>query len=145
MSNARSSRRDAIRKALAIRAGDAPDPSAVAEANLSTWHQVVAQLAPVIGARGVDVLVGRSLHLTRARLSWFALALDDANKTDTLESFQERLRERDTAVATEASFVLLVQFTELLATLIGEPLTDRLLSPVWTPQPVYENEKEITT
>jgi hypothetical protein len=36
------------------------------------------------------------------------------------------------AVAAEASAALLATFTELLATLIGAPLTDRLLDPVWT-------------
>ena len=51
-------------------AGEAPDASAIAEATLNTWRQVAARLAPVIGARGVDALFSRSLHVTSQDLPW---------------------------------------------------------------------------
>ena len=56
--------REAIRRALAHSAGGDPDASAVAEATLSIWHQVAALLAPVIGARGVEILSVSYTHLT---------------------------------------------------------------------------------
>ena len=68
--------REAIRGTLAQRAGEAPDASAVAEATLSTWRQVAVRLAPVIGARGVDVLFSRSLHLTSKAFPWLAMVGD---------------------------------------------------------------------
>jgi hypothetical protein len=41
------------------------------------------------------------------------------------------LAAQHTGTAQEAAFTLLLTFTELLATLIGESLTERLLAPVW--------------
>ena len=55
------------------------------------------------------------------------------DKTDPLANLRASLEAIDPVVGTAASFALLVTFTELLATLIGESLTDRLLDPVWAP------------
>ena len=134
-------RRQAIRTTLAHRAGDAPDASAVAEATLSTWHQVAARLAPVIGARGVDVLFSRALHLTSTAFPWLAMAGVHRDNPAPLASFRACLEARETAVAAEASYALMVTFTELLATLIGESLMERLLGSIWaSPPPASEQE-----
>lgn len=126
---------ETIRRTLAFHAGSAPDTRAVAEATLSIWRQVAAQLSPVIGARGVDVLFSRSLHLTSNTFPWLASVGDKADNTSPLASFMARLEAREAAEAAEASYALLVTFTKLLATLIGDSLTKRLLRPVWAPQP----------
>ena len=133
--------REAIRRALAHSAGGDPDASAVAEATLSIWHQVAALLAPVVGARGVEILFSRSLHLTSAAFPWLATAGDQGDNAALLASIKTRLAGRGTDVAVEASYTLLVTVTELLATLIGESLTERLLGPVWVPTPPT-SEKE---
>lgn len=134
--------RDAIRATLAHRAGDSPDAGTVAEATISTWHQMVAQLAPVIGVRGVDVLFSRALHLTSASFPWLAIAGEQGDGAAQQASFRAQLEIHETVVAAEASCALLVTFTELLATLIGGPLTERLLRPVWAP-PSPASEQEI--
>ena len=126
---------------LAQSAGEAPDASAIAEATLSTWRQVMDQLAPVIGARGVDALFSRSLHVTSKAFPWLAMAGNDGNGAARLASLKARLAGQETAAAAEASHTLLVNFTELLATLIGASLTERLLAPVWLPPPP-ESEQE---
>ena len=133
--------RAAIRTTLARHAGDAPDASAIAEATLGIWHQMTARLVPVIGAQGVDALFSRSLHLTSAAFPWLAIAGNHGEDSATPASLKACLAARETTVAAEASYVLLVTFTELLATLIGECLTERLLRPVWAvPPPESEQE-----
>ena len=136
--------REAIRRTLANRAGSAPDARAVAEGTLSIWSQVAAQLVPVNGARGVEVLFSRSLHLTSAAFPWLAIARNSGDSVGSLASFTARLEAREAAAAAEASHALLVTFTELLATLIGESLTQRLLSPVWAP-PSSTSEQELAS
>jgi hypothetical protein len=140
-------RREAIRGTLARSAGDSPDASAIAEATLNTWHQVATQLAPVVGVHGVDAIFSRSLHVTSKDFPWLAMAGNDGNDGNSaalLASLKARLAGQETAAAAEASHALLVNFTELLATLIGESLTDRLLAPVWMP-PLPAAEQEITS
>jgi hypothetical protein len=112
-------------------AGDARDASPVAEATLSIWQQVAARLALIIGGRGVDVLLRRALHLTNTAFPWLAIAEDHRNSAALLASLKARLAGREPDVAMEASITLLVTFTDLLVTLIGESLTDSLLRPVW--------------
>ena len=129
------SRREAIRRTLVERTGGAPDAAAIAGATLSTWHQVADRLAPVIGVQGVNVLFSRTLHLTSATFPWLANAGDRGSNAAQLATLEARLAGCRLEVAREASCALLVTFTELLTTLIGEPLTGRLLSPVWEPQP----------
>lgn len=133
--------RETIRRTLAQLAGDDPAPSAVAEAMLGTWHQMAARLVPVIGARGVDALFNRALHLTRAAFPWLAIAGEDDDGVAQLANFMARLEACDTATAAEVSYALLVAFTELLASLIGGPLTERLLGPVWAPAPQASEEE----
>lgn len=124
---------DVIRKTLVHRAGKGANAGAMAEAAISTWHQAAVRLAPVIGAQGVEVLFRRSLHLTKATIPWLTMAMDDGSFVALLATLQARLAERDAAEALEASHLLLVNFTELLGSLIGKSLTNRLLAPIWTP------------
>jgi hypothetical protein len=134
--------REAIRGALARSAGEAPDASAIAEATLDAWRQVAARLAPVIGARGVEALFGRSLHVTgKAFPGFVATAGNDGNGAALLAGLKACLAAQEPAVAAAAGQALLVNFTELLATLIGASLTERLLAPVWLP-PSPESERE---
>ncbi|HJV93942.1 MAG TPA: hypothetical protein VJ572_10695 [Azonexus sp.] len=134
---------EAIRRTLAHRSGDGADASAVAEAAISTWHQAAVRLAPVIGRQGVDVLFRRSLHLTKSTIPWLTMAVDDGDCAALLATLQASLADHEAAAALEASNVLLVNFTELLASLIGKPLTERLLAPIWasSPQSIELNRK----
>ena len=141
--SATDSYRETIRKSLANSAGSDPDANAVAEAALGTWHQVAAQLMPVIGAGGVDVLFNRSLHLTCTAFPWLAISGDHRDSVVLLASLKERLAGREPDVAAEACYTLLVTFVELLMSLIGESLTERLLGEVWEPPlPTSEQENE---
>jgi hypothetical protein len=132
---------EAMRKTLAQCAGEAPDASAMAEATLNIWRQVATRLTPVIGIRGVDALFSRSLYLTSKAFPWLSLSGNEGNSHVLRVILKVRLASQETAAAAEASDALLVTFTELLATLIGESLTDRLLVPVWAPRcPAPEQE-----
>lgn len=133
--------REAIRDALMCRAGNGPDANAIAEATIEIWHQVADQLIPVIGAGGFDVLFNRSLHLTCTAFPWLTILGDKRDRTALLANIKARLAGGETNHAIEASYTLLVTFTELLSTLIGESLTQRLLNPVWAlPSPTSAQE-----
>jgi hypothetical protein len=114
-----------------MRAGRVPNAATIAEATASTWRLVTEQLAPVIGARGLDVLFSRALHQTSASFPWLEVAEDRGGSATPMTSLMACLTGQHPSTAAEASTALLVRFTELLATLIGESLTTRLLGPVW--------------
>ena len=133
--------REAIRGALMDRAGNAPDASVVAEATLNIWHQMAACLAPVIGARGVDVLFHRSLHLTSKAFPSFVIVGEHGDNAALLASLKARLAGSQSSDALALSLALMVSFTELLSILIGESLTQRLLRPVWALPPPTSNQE----
>ncbi len=116
---------------LEQRAGSLPDANAIADAAAATWRLVEAQLVPVIGARGLEVLFRRAVHQTSTGFPWLTAVAECGAGVDPLPGLVACLVGQPGADAAEASYTLLLIFAELLMTLIGESLTDRLLADVW--------------
>src|ERR1700674_3313757 len=110
--------REAIRTTLGQRAGRLPDADATAEATAAAWRLVATQLAPVIGARGLDVLFSRALHQTSVEFPWLAVAVDRGGSASPLPSLMECLTGQIASAAAGARCMLLLRFTELVATVI---------------------------
>ena len=121
---------EALHEAMERQADGALDASAVANNTIQTLRQVNVILTPVIGEVGVNVLFKRSLHLTSRTFPWLTIAEHQGDTGDLLANLRARLAGRDTNEAVEASSALLVGFTELLATLIGDSLVETLLAPL---------------
>ena len=122
---------ESIQGTLTQQAGEAPDANAVMDAVARTWQFMAAQLEPVIGARGTGALLDRALHLTAKSFPWLAQIGPPKCTGDTLARLQARFASRDAQEAAQAGCALLVTFTEQLASMIGEPLTESLLASVW--------------
>lgn len=136
--------REISRRTLVLRAGGATDAKAVADATIGIWHDARARLAPVIGGQGVDVLLRRSLHIAGRTLPCLAVAGHAVSSSELLAALHARIAGCETALAIEASDALWVTFTELLASLIGQSLAERLLAPIWAP-PLPASKPERTT
>lgn len=133
--------REMIRRTLAHHAGTSPNPDAVAQATFIIWNLVADRLTPVIGTKGVDILFRRSLHLTNLSFPWLSMAEEYEDTPSLLSTTKARLASRETIDSTEAGCTLLITFTELLKTLIGESLTGRLLGTIWVSRsPTSEQE-----
>lgn len=124
-------RRLAIRQTLHRSVATDSGATALAAAFFGLWQQTARRLEPVIGARGVDVLFGRALHLTARRFPWLPAATD-GNSADLLEVLQTCLAGRSAAEVSDAGETLLLAFTGLLAGMVGESLTGRLLGAGWS-------------
>ena len=122
---------ESIRASVARRAGPYADGRATAFAALAVWRRMAAQQEPVIGARGVDALFGRALHLTGRQHPWLATEGVRGSSAAALDHVQQQLATQQAAQATEAAQALLNGFTELLATMVGDALVTRLLGPAW--------------
>lgn len=133
--------REQVRATLEQRMGGAPDASLVADATVNLWRDVAARLTPIIGTGGVDAIFGRALHLSGIQLPSHLMPRETEASHAALACLGRHLESHDAATGAEASVSLFVNFSELLVTLIGEPLTDRLLSPVWAPKPSGSEEE----
>ncbi len=125
--------RIAVRTALVQRAGVRLDSQTMAISISATCRVLVAQLAPVIGASGLDVLFKRVLHNMSAEYPFLKMISADNSegKMSAFTKFSGCLAAEPLDRATEAGTEFLAVFAELLTTFIGAPLTERLLAPMW--------------
>jgi hypothetical protein len=106
------------------------DAAAVAVATVHALRRLFAELEPLVGSQAVRALYSRSLHLTRARFNW-AAADQGESLGAALSGLQRNLAERPPAETQRAGSTILNTLADLLTTLIGEPLTQRLLRSAW--------------
>jgi len=98
----------------------------------ATLLAIDASLSPIIGARGVNALYQRSLHVTADTHAWLAALRDDEPKALDVSSLKLAFAGQSAADATAAGDALLRNFQQLLTSLIGPSLSERLLRSVWT-------------
>lgn len=111
------------------------DATQVADAVAAVWSDIDQALHPIIGQRGVLALYNRSLKLAAARHPWLADGHPGALAAIDASALHAALARQQPAEALAAGQALLVGFRELLSSLIGASLTDRLLGSVWGPAP----------
>ncbi|MEO7007621.1 MAG: hypothetical protein ABI156_00600 [Caldimonas sp.] len=111
-------------------AGAGADAGSVAVAAVRALRLLLAELEPLVGSQAVRALYTRSLHLTRARFGWPAAEAAES-LAEALTGLQQNLGARVPADARRAGATLLNTFADLLVSLIGDPLTQRLLRSAW--------------
>lgn len=123
----------ALTAPLSERAPPGASASQIAAALGSIALELDAALTPIIGPRGVMALWQRSLHLTSAAHPWLSAGQPGGLSPLDTALLATAVAQRDDHDATVAVNALLQAFHELLASLIGLSLTERLLRTVWAP------------
>ena len=126
-----STAQELIAASLAERAGAKATAVQIADTAALAWQAIDAALTPIIGPRGVAALYKRSLHLNRHRhagLGDVAQAVQTSIDTAPLKS---ALALQNPGEAAAIGAALFQTFYELLTTLVGPSLTERLLRSVW--------------
>ena len=117
---------------LTHRVAEGADSRQIAAAINALWTDIETALQPIVGRRGVTALFKRTLHLAAARHPWLAplkASSDDAADAAQLTAL---FAAQPAAQAVEAGGAFFELFRELLATLIGVPLSERLLHAAWS-------------
>ena len=120
-----------IAEALMRLAGAGAGAAELASASVQTWREIEAALAPIIGQRGVGALYARSLHLAGSAYPWLAGTTQVLQPTIDVEALRILLSSQPSGDAADASGAVLQTFHSLLVHLIGAPLTEQLLRPIW--------------
>lgn len=103
----------------------------VADAAIDLWAQMATQIISIIGEGGFNSLYGRSVFLTRSTFPWLAAGLLPPQADQRFAGLKMSLEGRTPAQASEANSLLLITFTDILASLIGEQLTTSILRSAW--------------
>lgn len=103
----------------------------VARCVVSLCMDISAALTPIVGPRGVAVLYKRSLFLTSRAHPALSGMHEDVQSTMNLSPLAAALACLSEAEANAVGAALLESFYELLGTLVGISLTERLFSALW--------------
>ena len=117
--------------ALAQRVGTSANAAQITDAIVSIWQEIDLALCPIIGRRGVAALYKRSLYLTAETHPWLGGIGEGVQSTLDAGPLKSALCKQGSEDARAAGTALLNGFNELLSTLIGPSLTERLLRAVW--------------
>jgi hypothetical protein len=121
------------RAPLGDRLSAGTDVGQVADTILTVWQEIDRALGPIVGDRGVAAMYNRSLKLTAVAHPWLASASPDMLAAVDLPALKAALLQQTAAQAAAGGSALFETFRELLASLVGAALTERLLRSVWTP------------
>jgi hypothetical protein len=121
---------DALRQQL-IQTAVAHSTGKASEVALQLWQPLTGELVSIIGEGGFDTLFARSLYLTHASFPWLAPGEQVRLADFRLPELAIRLDGQGADEASRASYLLLQTFTDILASLIGEPLTTGILNSAW--------------
>ena len=109
--------------------GNETDADAVAAATVRAVESLMGELKPLVGRLATSALFARSLHLANASFARPDPALQKLQ--EDLTSLRNDLSTRSLEDARAASHALLRALVDLLASLIGQSLTDRMLRSAW--------------
>ena len=119
-----------IVKNLGPLAASGADAGKIADAAVAAWTAVDGALSPIIGRRGVAALYKRSIHLALEDHPWLAAAYEGALQPGDFASLRAALSRQTAQNAAAGHDAVLKTFQDLLDSLIGRSLTQRLLQAV---------------
>jgi hypothetical protein len=118
---------------LRDRVEDGGDASEVAAAAAIIWREIDGALRPLIGQRGVVALFNRSVQLASVSYPWVVSVRQDANLELQFPAIADVFARQDPAAAIAGGDAQLLAFQQLLRSLIGASLAERLLRPTFSP------------
>ena len=116
---------------MALRARSGIGEGGIAPCVAAICAEIGAALTPIIGPRGVAALYKRSLFLTAQAHPALSGLQEKVNAEMDLSPLMAALAPLSEAEATLVGGALLIAFYELISSLVGPSLTERLLRSLW--------------
>ena len=98
---------------------------------MSIWEKLATEIISIVGEGGFNSLYARSVFLTQSTFSWLATGSSSPHNDYRFAELKMCLAEQTSAQAGAANRLLLITFTDILASLIGEQLTTSILRSAW--------------
>lgn len=118
-------------------------PSEEGEAgSIDLWRSMAEQIISVVGQGGFQSLYARSIFIAQRSHPWLAQPAASLPVDLSFVTLSTCLAEHPPDQAQAASILLMLTFTDLVASLIGEPLTVRILKTAWGADAADLTDKE---
>ena len=102
-----------------------------ADAAISLWEPMATEIISIVGEEGFNSLYARTIFLNRSAFPWLLASSDPLQIDQRLAELKTSFEKQTPPQVGEANNSLLITFTDILASLIGEQLTTRILCLVW--------------
>lgn len=116
---------------LAQRASAGMSSAEISEVILDAWVRIGVALTPIVGTRAIALLRQRTLLLTAEKHPFLSGAPGGLPEAADLDALKRLLERQSGAQAVVGGGALLQTLLDLLASLVGSSLTERLLRSVW--------------
>ncbi len=113
---------------------------------ISLWELLAIQIISIVCEGGFDSLYARSVFLTQQAFPWLTVNAPSPQTDHRFAALKTSFDGQTSAQVSEANSLLLITFTGILASLIGEQLTVSILRSAWgndasdTASKEFENE-----
>ena len=115
----------------------------VADAATTLWEKLATEIISIVGEGGFDALYARSLFLTQSTFPWIAVCSLPLQTDSRFAALAMSLSDQTPEQAGAANSLLLITFTDIVASLIGETLTTGILRSAWGNVAADKNGKEL--
>lgn len=120
-----------VAASLIRRADDGASAAHITHSIIAAWQEIDAALTPIIGRGGVAALYKRSVYLNTPTYPWLSDTHEGVPTCIDLGPLRAALEQQDSSTLAAAGGALLQTLNDLLASLVGPSLTERLLRSVW--------------
>jgi hypothetical protein len=102
-----------------------------ADTAINLWERMAAKIISILGEGGFNSLYARSVFLTQSTYPWIAAGSSSPQDDHRFAELKMSFEAQTPAQANAANSLLLITFTDILASLIGEELVTRILHSAW--------------
>jgi hypothetical protein len=102
-----------------------------ADAAIDLWEQMATQVISIVGEGGFNSLYTRSLFLAQSTFPWLAALSLQSQADHRFAELKTSLEGQTPKQASEANILLLISFTDIMSSIIGEEITISILRSAW--------------
>ncbi|MEO8407080.1 MAG: hypothetical protein ABI476_01455 [Oxalobacteraceae bacterium] len=103
----------------------------VSDAAVILWEQMAVEIISIVGEGGFNSLYARSVFLTQTTFPWLAACVLSRQPDRRFAELKIGFEAQAPAQARAANSLLLITFTDILVSLIGDQITDNILHSAW--------------
>jgi hypothetical protein len=96
------------------------------------WEPLATQVISIVGEVGFNSLYARTLFLNQPTCPWLALRPPPPKTSNRFADLRSSIEGQTPEEVNKVNSLLLITFTDILALLIGEPLTTHILLVAWS-------------
>lgn len=119
-----------VKRVISQCAGDGVPSAEVAKSIIGALKSLHAELTIVVGVQAASSLIAHAMHRTRDAVGW-TMAPSAVITDKALDALRDDLAARPPAGCRAAGEILLLTLVDHLISLIGQPLTRRMLHSAW--------------